>query len=96
MEILSKILEDNAVLTILSALLTAFGAACVACANWVIRRLDHHDNRLIELEQNHVNQEEFNSAVSEIRRKLDDGFKATTERFDQLYRLLIEQASRNS
>lgn len=88
---LPPILEDGAFLTFLGSVLTAIVTIVVAAVRWVNQRFDHHDERIAELERNHVNQEEFDTAISRLYSKLEEGFKETNKQFQELYRLLLER-----
>lgn len=73
----------------LTAVVLAVLTGVCAVAGWVIRnvssRFSSHEARIAKLERDHINKDEFRDCVSEIYKKIDNGFMHLGDRLDKLY-----------
>lgn len=88
-----KLISNQDFLTLMGSMCTAMGVIVVGACKWVLRKIGKHDERIAKLENNYVHQEEFDDALKDIYRKMDEGFRDLTRRFDQLMSLLITNKS---
>jgi len=87
---MTTLLTDSSVSTFVLPILSAMVAGIWGLIRWIIKRFEHHDERLTQLERDSVGQEEFNRSVSQIYCKVEDGFRHLNERFDKMYQLMIQ------
>lgn len=81
--------EDNIMTTALP-IISAVMAGVWGFIRWILKRFDHHDERITKLERDSVGQDEFNRSVSEIYCKVENGFRHVNERLDKMYELMIQ------
>jgi hypothetical protein len=87
---ISTMVSDGT-LTVVGSIISGVAAALWALMRWTIGRFDHHDERITKLERNSVDQETFDTTVTNMYSKVEEGFRHVNIRLDTLYNLLASK-----
>lgn len=89
MSIFTGVEDTNAI-----ALISAVGAGVITIFKVISSKFSEHNVRITDLERESTSKEAYESSVSRVYFKMDEGFKRIHERIDKVFDYLADSSNK--